>query len=121
MIGKKNKAFWLFWKLCWYVVTPLILSVLTFWSLATFKPLEDHPTWATALGWLVLMSGMLWVPGCFIFQLLKVKKSDGESSFMQKLFGPNSKWGPYLEKHRVGSKYDTEIHMGGITNKAYPN
>ena len=51
MIGKKSKLFWLFWRLCWYIVTPLILIVLTFWSLASFAPLEGHPAWVS----LVLM------------------------------------------------------------------
>ena len=47
MIGKKSKLFWLYWKLCWYLITPLILIVLTVWSLIRFEPLAGHPFWVS--------------------------------------------------------------------------
>ena len=63
---------------------------------------------------------MLWVPGCFIYKVFKVKKdSESETSFISRLFGPNEKWGPYLDKHRAGTKYARDVAMGGVTNKSF--
>ena len=27
MIGKKNKYFWIYWKVCWFFITPILLMV----------------------------------------------------------------------------------------------
>lgn len=114
MIGKKSWLFWLPWRLCWYIITPILLTVLLVWSLRGDITIEGHPTWATLLGWLILMSGLLWVPGMFIYSVVKSfsKNSNlGMAQVWKRALSPNKKWGPYLDQHRVGTRYEKQMNM----------
>ena len=36
MIGKKSKWFWIYWRVCWYIVSPLVMLVLLIWSVVAY-------------------------------------------------------------------------------------
>ncbi|XP_038604543.1 sodium- and chloride-dependent neutral and basic amino acid transporter B(0+) [Tachyglossus aculeatus] len=106
MIGAKRWFFWLWWRMCWFFVTPMLLLAILIWSLSTFsKPTYgniDYPTWGIALGWCIILFCIIWIP---IMAVIKVFKAKG--SFLQRVLSccrPASNWGPYLERHR-GERY----------------
>ncbi|NXP87516.1 S6A14 protein, partial [Passerina amoena] len=106
MIGKKSSAFWLWWKLCWYFITPVLLTVILVWSLTTFSnPTYGsivYPAWGNTLGWCMIIFSVMWIPIVAIIKLLRA-----EGSFLQRLMTccrPQANWGPYLERYR-GERY----------------
>ncbi|XP_029462565.1 sodium- and chloride-dependent neutral and basic amino acid transporter B(0+)-like [Rhinatrema bivittatum] len=136
MIGKKNFCFWLWWRACWFIISPLLLTAILIWSLVTFHSPKhgdvEYPTWGTALGWCMIGFCIIWIPILAIVKLIKA-----EGSLCQRLgqiFSPAPNWGPALEQHR-GERYshvvdskkintDLEIpsidrYMTGYDNKAY--
>lgn len=64
---------WMIWKALWKFITPLTLFVILIWSLIDIKPSQygDYvfPTWAQAIGWLVLFSGLVFI---FIIAIYRV-------------------------------------------------
>jgi len=94
----------LFWKWCWRLVSPLILSAIFLYSLFDYKgmTLEDfkYPDWANGLGWLMVMSSCMCIP---IVAAYEVSKREG--SIWQRVLKackPDQQWGPYLEENRTG-------------------
>lgn len=76
MIGKKSKWFWLPWRCLWYFVTPVLLIYLLIASLVLTEDkdpekeaLVGQTTFAVAAGWLVLLSGLIYVPIMFFYSL----------------------------------------------------
>ncbi|XP_020371536.1 sodium- and chloride-dependent neutral and basic amino acid transporter B(0+)-like [Rhincodon typus] len=109
MIGEKNWLFWLWWRACWFFITPCLLMAILIWSLVTFVPPTygklEYPAWATALGWCMIIFIILWIP---VVAIMKIVQSKG-SNLWQKIVAaskPTPDWGPYLKKHR-GERYDT--------------
>jgi len=51
MIGKKHWTFWIYWRACWVVITPLLLAAILIWSLVTFTAPTygsfTYPDWQT--------------------------------------------------------------------------
>uniref|UniRef100_A0A8C9QVB0 Transporter n=1 Tax=Scleropages formosus TaxID=113540 RepID=A0A8C9QVB0_SCLFO len=106
MIGTKSSLFWLWWKACWYFISPIVLAVILAWSLFTLTPPTYgsmvYPEWGVSLGWCITAFCLIWIP---VFAVLKVVKAEG--SLWQRLkmacLSANT-WGPYLECHR-GDRY----------------
>ncbi|XP_060687945.1 sodium- and chloride-dependent neutral and basic amino acid transporter B(0+)-like [Hemiscyllium ocellatum] len=66
MIGKRNWLFWLWWRACWILISPCILTAILVWSLTTFAlptygPVE-YSVWSIALGWCMIILCIMWVP-----------------------------------------------------------
>uniref|UniRef100_UPI00398E8119 sodium- and chloride-dependent neutral and basic amino acid transporter B(0+)-like n=1 Tax=Pristiophorus japonicus TaxID=55135 RepID=UPI00398E8119 len=107
MIGEKNWLFWLWWRVCWFLISPCLLAVILIWSLATFAaptygPVE-YPVWAIALGWCMIVFCIMWIP---IVAIVRVVQTEG-TTLCQKISAactPAPDWGPYLEQHR-GERY----------------
>ncbi|XP_027703033.1 sodium- and chloride-dependent neutral and basic amino acid transporter B(0+) [Vombatus ursinus] len=106
MIGAKRWIFWLWWRACWFFITPLLLMTIFIWSLVTFQTPEygkiPYPTWSLALGWCMIIFCIIWIPIMAIVKLMKAK-----GNFVQRFISccrPASNWGPYLERHR-GERY----------------
>ncbi|XP_036596114.1 sodium- and chloride-dependent neutral and basic amino acid transporter B(0+) [Trichosurus vulpecula] len=106
MIGAKRWIFWLWWRACWFFVTPLLLMTIFIWSLVAFRKPEygeiPYPTWSLALGWCMIIFCIIWIP---IMAIVKIIKAKG--TFVQRFISccrPASNWGPYLERHR-GERY----------------
>uniref|UniRef100_A0AAQ6A594 Solute carrier family 6 member 14 n=1 Tax=Amphiprion ocellaris TaxID=80972 RepID=A0AAQ6A594_AMPOC len=59
MLGKKTFAFWLWWRACWFFISPCIIVVILVWSVITFVPPTygevPYPPWGLALGWLMIL------------------------------------------------------------------
>ncbi|XP_040179612.1 sodium- and chloride-dependent neutral and basic amino acid transporter B(0+)-like [Rana temporaria] len=133
MIGKKSWLFWLWWKSCWFFITPLLLMAILLWSLITFSsPTHgdvEYPVWGVILGWCMIIFCIIWIP---ILAIVKICRGHGSlCQRFRKICTPTAEWGPALEKHRTG-KYqgttsiqkgakDLEIPTieGGYDNKAF--
>ncbi|XP_067903933.1 sodium- and chloride-dependent neutral and basic amino acid transporter B(0+)-like isoform X3 [Heterodontus francisci] len=107
MIGERNWLFWLWWRVCWFFISPCLLAVILIWSLATFAPPTfgpvEYPVWAIALGWCMIIFCIMWIP---IVAIVRVSQSEG-STWCQKISAACTSapdWGPYLEQHR-GERY----------------
>ncbi|XP_029462572.1 sodium- and chloride-dependent neutral and basic amino acid transporter B(0+)-like isoform X4 [Rhinatrema bivittatum] len=106
MIGKQKWHFWLWWRACWFYISPILLSIILFWSLATFTaptfgPIQ-YPTWGVVLGWLLIVVCLIWLP---IFASKEIYKAEGNLwQRIVKACGPAADWGPALERHR-GERY----------------
>ncbi|XP_067903123.1 sodium- and chloride-dependent neutral and basic amino acid transporter B(0+)-like [Heterodontus francisci] len=107
MIGERNWLFWLWWRVCWFFISPCVLTAVLFWTLTTFTPPSygpiEYPVWGTALGWCMVIFCILWIP---IVAIVRVFRSEG-STLCQKISAVCTSapdWGPYLEQHR-GERY----------------
>uniref|UniRef100_UPI00398E619B sodium- and chloride-dependent neutral and basic amino acid transporter B(0+)-like n=1 Tax=Pristiophorus japonicus TaxID=55135 RepID=UPI00398E619B len=105
MIGEKNWLFWLWWRACWFLISPCLLAAVFFWSFVTFAPPThgpvEYPVWAIILGWCMIIFCMMWIP---IFAIVRIVQAEG-TTLWQKISAactPAPDWGPYLEQHRGG-------------------
>ncbi|KAM4613796.1 sodium- and chloride-dependent neutral and basic amino acid transporter B(0+) [Polymixia lowei] len=112
MIGSKSVWFWLWWRACWYFISPCIIAIILVWSLMTFAPpsygIVQYPAWGVALGWCMAMACLIWIPGIALYKLYRA-----EGNFWKRLktvCSPSEDWHPYLEVHR-GERYSDE-HLG---------
>ncbi|XP_063793617.1 sodium- and chloride-dependent neutral and basic amino acid transporter B(0+)-like [Pseudophryne corroboree] len=117
MIGKKGWLFWLWWRLCWFFITPLLLTAILIWSLATFASPKhgdvEYPAWGVILGWCMIIFCIIWIP---ILAVIKICK--GEGSIWERfrtLCRPTSDWGPALDQHRTG-RYENFSNIQKATN-----
>ncbi|XP_041052104.1 sodium- and chloride-dependent neutral and basic amino acid transporter B(0+)-like [Carcharodon carcharias] len=109
MIGEKKWLFWLWWRMCWIFISPVLLVVVLIWSLVTFAvptygPIP-YPGWAIALGWCMITFCIIWIP---IVAIVKIVQAGG-SNLWQKVVAaskPTPDWGPFLEQHRQ-ERYNT--------------
>uniref|UniRef100_A0A673KKW5 Sodium- and chloride-dependent neutral and basic amino acid transporter B(0+)-like n=1 Tax=Sinocyclocheilus rhinocerous TaxID=307959 RepID=A0A673KKW5_9TELE len=78
MIGSKSALFWLWWRACWFFITPVVLSIILVWSLYTFtSPTYGsvaYPDWGISLGWCMTAFCLIWIP---ILAVWKVYKASG--------------------------------------------
>ena len=85
-----------YWKACWLVVTPAILAVLVVWKLVSVQGTDYNgvpfPDSIQALGWLIGVSTIVFLPILAVRQVLKRKKS-GKALGMA-LLRPTPKWLP---------------------------
>ncbi|XP_047463153.1 sodium- and chloride-dependent GABA transporter ine [Mugil cephalus] len=74
----------IFFKACWLVVAPILVTVILIFSIIQFKPAryEDYvfPTWAQGVGWIIALASIIWIPLGAIHTLWVLP-----GSFMQKL------------------------------------
>uniref|UniRef100_T1E7G7 Transporter n=1 Tax=Crotalus horridus TaxID=35024 RepID=T1E7G7_CROHD len=106
MIGKKSFLFWLWWRACWFFITPCLLLGILIWSLITFSPpkygQKEYPEWGSAVGWCMIVFCLIWIP---IVAIYKISRSKG--NLWQRIVScckPKPTWGPSLECHR-GERY----------------
>ncbi|XP_056393944.1 sodium- and chloride-dependent neutral and basic amino acid transporter B(0+)-like isoform X1 [Hyla sarda] len=115
MIGKKPWIFWLWWRACWYFVSPVLLAVILVWSLVTFETPSYggvvYPKWSVILGFLMVVFCLIWIP---IIAIVKVIQAPGNIfQRIAKCCRPTENWGPRLPKNR-GERYK---HMKDDTAK----
>ncbi|XP_073455239.1 sodium- and chloride-dependent neutral and basic amino acid transporter B(0+)-like isoform X2 [Aquarana catesbeiana] len=106
MIGKKHWIFWLWWRVCWYFVSPVLLAAILIWSLVTYETTTyggvGYPQWAIILGFLMVVFCLIWIP---IIAIVKVIQAKG--NIFQRIASccrPAENWGPALVKNR-GERY----------------
>ncbi|XP_077137624.1 sodium- and chloride-dependent neutral and basic amino acid transporter B(0+)-like [Ranitomeya variabilis] len=106
MIGKKHWIFWLWWRICWYFVSPVLLAVILVWSLVTYEAAAyggvKYPKWAIILGFLMVVFCLIWIP---IIAVVKVIQAPGNIfQRIVKCCRPTENWGPRLPSNR-GERY----------------
>lgn len=106
MIGTKRWFFWLWWRACWFAITPILLMAILVGSLVQFQRPKygqiPYPDWGVALGWCMIIFCLIWIP---LVAVIKISQAKG--SIFQRIVSyckPASNWGPYLERHR-GERY----------------
>ncbi|KAM7338365.1 hypothetical protein ACRRTK_001849 [Alexandromys fortis] len=121
MIGAKRWIFWLWWRACWFVITPILLSAILVWSLVKFHRPDygdiPYPDWGVALGWCMIIFCIIWIP---IMAIIKIIQAEG--NIIQRIISccrPASNWGPYLEKHR-GERYKDMAEPSKETDHEIP-
>ncbi|XP_018542266.1 sodium- and chloride-dependent neutral and basic amino acid transporter B(0+) [Lates calcarifer] len=109
MLGNKTSTFWLWWRACWFFISPCIIVVILVWSLMTFKPPTygevQFPVWGLALGWCMVVFILFWIPAIAVYKLMRAKGSPWKR--LKSLCSPSEKWHPYLDVHR-GDRYSEE-------------
>ena len=90
---------WMIWKALWKFITPITLFVILIWSLIDIKPSQygdyTFPTWAQAIGWLVLFSGLVFIFIIALYRLCTDYRLSG--SFKQAFLDskePTTEWKP---------------------------
>ncbi|XP_075043324.1 sodium- and chloride-dependent neutral and basic amino acid transporter B(0+)-like isoform X2 [Mixophyes fleayi] len=106
MLGKKHWIFWLWWRACWYFISPVLLAVILIWSLVTFEsPAYNniiYPQWGVILGLLMVVFCVIWIP---IVAVVKIVQAPG--NICQRIVSccrPTENWGPLLPENR-GERY----------------
>uniref|UniRef100_A0A8C4GEP0 Transporter n=1 Tax=Dicentrarchus labrax TaxID=13489 RepID=A0A8C4GEP0_DICLA len=118
MLGNKSFTFWLWWRACWFFLSPCIIVVILVWSLMTFTPPSyeavQFPDWGLALGWCMAVFVLLWIPVVAVMLI---------SNFPQRvksLCAPAKEWHPYLDIHR-GERYSEERCRNRMTSWTKPD
>ncbi|ELK07473.1 Sodium- and chloride-dependent neutral and basic amino acid transporter B(0+) [Pteropus alecto] len=121
MIGAKRCIFWLWWRACWFVITPILLIAILIWSLVKFQRPDyakiPYPDWGVALGWCMIIFCIIWIP---IMAVIKIIQAKG--NIFQRIVSccrPASNWGPYLERHR-GERYKDMVDPKKETDHEIP-
>ncbi|XP_068598917.1 sodium- and chloride-dependent neutral and basic amino acid transporter B(0+)-like [Brachionichthys hirsutus] len=109
MLGNKSFTFWLWWRACWFFLSPCIIVVILIWSLLTFTPPSygtvQFPAWGLALGWSMAIFVVLWIPGIAVCKLMRSRGNIWTR--LKSLCSPTEEWHPYLDAHR-GQRYSEE-------------
>ncbi|XP_072238539.1 sodium- and chloride-dependent neutral and basic amino acid transporter B(0+) [Leuresthes tenuis] len=109
MLGSKTSLYWLWWRACWFFISPCIIAVILGWSVVTFVPptygKQQYPAWGLALGWCMVAFILVWIPAVAVFKLIKAKGNPWKR--LKSLCSPSEEWHPYLDVHR-GERYSEE-------------
>uniref|UniRef100_A0A3B3ZWM0 Transporter n=1 Tax=Periophthalmus magnuspinnatus TaxID=409849 RepID=A0A3B3ZWM0_9GOBI len=56
----------IFFRLCWLIIDPLLISVILVFSVIQFKPARygdyTFPSWAQGVGWVIALASIIWIP-----------------------------------------------------------
>ncbi|XP_019736007.1 sodium- and chloride-dependent neutral and basic amino acid transporter B(0+) [Hippocampus comes] len=109
MLGKKSFWFWLWWRACWFVISPCILLGILAWSLKSSEPHNyggvKLSAWAVALGWCLPALALIWIP---IIAVYKLSRAEGNLwKRLKSTCSPSEDWCPFLDIHR-GERYSKE-------------
>ncbi|CAF3316481.1 unnamed protein product [Rotaria socialis] len=99
MIGE-NRRPGKFWKICWQYISPLILIFTIVFSSLFYQEvtLDDYayPSWALALGWIVVIACLGWLPYIFTVEICR----RGTWGIIKEARLPHAQWGPARDEHR---------------------
>ncbi|XP_050448006.1 sodium-dependent nutrient amino acid transporter 1-like isoform X1 [Cataglyphis hispanica] len=86
-----------YWRICWFIVTPLILISIFIYTIVTLSPLTYGgrllPESAHAAGWTILCIGVLQIPLWMLIAMLKNRKLP-LAQMLKRAFVPANGWGP---------------------------
>lgn len=69
----------IFWRICWWFVTPMLMTIIVTSEIIGFKPLEgDYPLIAQVIGWCITLMGVIWFP-ILLFMRIVSRQEDGWS------------------------------------------
>ncbi|XP_034944573.1 sodium-dependent nutrient amino acid transporter 1-like [Chelonus insularis] len=87
----------IYWRLCWGVITPLLLATILVYTIITLQPLTYnkvlYPDSAYAAGWTLFSFGILQLPFWLIYTIIS-NKEHSVSQMIIKAFQPTKLWGP---------------------------
>ncbi|KAK2587415.1 hypothetical protein KPH14_003129 [Odynerus spinipes] len=93
----------IFWRICWFVITPVILIAIFLYTVATLSPLvyagRTFPSVAHAAGVIILCIGVLQIPIWMLLAMLRNRHLPLKE-MISKAFRPTSQWGPKQLKYR---------------------
>ncbi|TMW48588.1 hypothetical protein DOY81_006326 [Sarcophaga bullata] len=116
MMGRKVGPYW---RWCWAVVTPLIMTAILIYFLSTYTPLTYngiiYPTWAYAIGWTITCFGVMQLP---LWIVVGVIRAPGDSwcEKFRAAFKPKHDWGPTDPLLR--EQYNKEIDNESIASQS---
>ncbi|XP_003729242.1 sodium- and chloride-dependent glycine transporter 1 isoform X1 [Strongylocentrotus purpuratus] len=92
------------WKLNWCFLTPAVLSFVMLFSWISWEPpmateTYPFPTWAHALGWLLILTVIMWIPLYWIYAFCKAK-GDTFRQRLKAMATPEDSWGPMVMSNR---------------------
>ncbi|XP_029037394.2 sodium-dependent nutrient amino acid transporter 1-like [Osmia bicornis bicornis] len=98
-----NRKMSCYWRICWFIVTPLILICIFFYTVATLSPLTYGdkllPVWAHAIGIAILCFSVSQIPFWMIVRMYKNRDLSILLN-LKKSFLPSPKWGPREIKYK---------------------
>jgi len=69
----------LYWKVCWYAITPVIMGSIALSTLINYSPPTynglDFPFIAHIIGWCITFLGVMWFP---MMMIIEIRKHDGQ-------------------------------------------
>lgn len=75
MLNRKTSSYW---RICWFLITPLILIIIFLYTVATLSPLtygdKKYPATAHAAGIIILCFSVFQIPFWMIVEMLKNRK-----------------------------------------------
>lgn len=115
MLGRKVG---LYWRLCWSVITPVIMTIILIYFLSTYTKLtynnKTYPNWMYALGWFITSLGVLQVPIWLIVAVIRNPGVTWRDKFFD-AFKPKPNWGPRDPIRR--EEYKKEIDDDAKANR----
>ncbi|GAB1601992.1 sodium- and chloride-dependent glycine transporter 1-like [Argonauta hians] len=112
MLGRKPS---LYWRICWTVITPLILAAVMISKAIQYKTITlhdyDYPRWAQIIGWLLIASPIVLM---VLYIIVKYCK-DGAFRVLVDSLKPLPNWGPAESEDRTG-RYSTEETNNALEN-----
>lgn len=73
----------IFWRVCWWAVTPLLMAAIVIYSLIYYEnPRDnnvDYTTTALTIGWCITAFACMWLPVIIVMKVLKQK----DKSFLE--------------------------------------
>ncbi|XP_053988536.1 sodium-dependent nutrient amino acid transporter 1-like isoform X2 [Hylaeus volcanicus] len=86
-----------YWRLCWAVITPLLLAVILLYTLVSLRPLTysgiPYPDSAHAVGWSLCAIGVLQIPFWLIYTIMS-NRDLKLPEMIKSAFRPSPEWGP---------------------------
>lgn len=117
MLGRKVG---LYWRICWSIVTPLIMTVILIYFFATYEQLTYngvlYPNWAYALGWTISCFGVLQLPIWMIVAIFQQPSGTFSERFMN-AFKPKRSWGP--ANRQLREQYHKEIETEALISENF--
>uniref|UniRef100_A0A1Q3FKX7 Transporter n=1 Tax=Culex tarsalis TaxID=7177 RepID=A0A1Q3FKX7_CULTA len=99
MLGVKTG---LFWRICWGVVTPLVVLIILLFSIINYVP-KDMPSGYNAFGWCLYAAAVLQLPAWAVYAWLRNSSQEDWLKRIKATLSPTFDWGP--EDASVRSKY----------------
>ncbi|XP_050413379.1 sodium- and chloride-dependent glycine transporter 1 [Patella vulgata] len=125
MMGKRPN---IFWKICWYGLSPVTILFIFFFTWVDYEASTYgdyvYPGWADAIGWIMAFGSIMAIP---VFMFIKINNEIDSNTLLGKLrllTMPSVEWGPALPKHRQLVDYVDNFEVdpwAAMRPKAYYN
>lgn len=100
-----NKIAFIWWKICWMVITPFCLLFITILYWTETKPIEGFPQWTLVFGELLAFSSLTATFGWIIYELI-ITFTQNKS--FRRLINKDKKWHPAeeIDQEKVQIAYE---------------